>query len=230
MNLLFTKCAQLFTVLDKSRRCHHAIPIGVKNDNNFAAVGAGHARDQKTRGHGPLLQLFVRTLPFIFPCATLNAAPPAEYEVKAAFIHNIAKFVEWPAAKKTSGAWKLCILGRDASGGAFDLLQGKAIDGGYWEVSQVDPQTNLRWCQVLFITAAENVDVGKALDAVEGSAVLTISDTEGYAGQGVIINFYLEQNKVRFEINVDAARRAGVRISPQLLRLARIARDEGEMR
>lgn len=229
MALLLTKCAQLSTVLDKSRRCHYVIPIGVKNDNNFAGVGAGHARDQKTRGHGPLLQLFLRTLPFIFPCATLNAAPPTEYEVKVAFIHNIAKFVEWPAAIPVRGTMRLCILGQPHFTEAAVLLHGKQIGGRVWEVQPVDSRTALNECRVLFIAASESGNLHRVLEDIKGNATLTVGDTNGYAAQGVMLNFYPDQGKVRFEINVDAAQRAGLKIGSQLLKLARIVQEPGGM-
>ena len=81
--------------------------------------------------------------------------------------------------------------------------------------------------QVLFIAVSESGNIRQILDGIEGSTVLTIGDTEGYAEQGVMVNFYLEDNMVRIEINIDAARRAGLNISSQLLKLARIVNQHG---
>jgi len=150
------------------------------------------------------------------------AAPLAEYEVKAAFIHNIVKFVEWPAASPASRRARLCLLGDDPSGGAFGVLQGKPIGAADWEVVRVDGGRSLDECRVLFIAASERANLGRILARIEGSPVLTVGDTEGYAGQGVMVNFYLEENRVRFEINREAAARARLTISAQLLKLARI--------
>lgn len=163
-------------------------------------------------------------------CVSAQAGPPTEYEVKAAFIHNIAKFVEWPAATGTKGALRLCVLGQDQFGSALDTLRGKPIGNTVWEVVPVDRQSNLRQCRVLFIAASESGNLRQVLDDIKGRAVLTIGDTGGYAGQGVIVNFYLEQNRVRFEINPQAASRAGLRISSQLLKLARIVAELGGMK
>jgi len=162
-------------------------------------------------------------------CASAQAAPPAEYEVKAAFIHNIAKFVEWPAATRTAGPLKLCILGQSPFGSALDALQGKSIGNKVWEVLPAKPNTNLRECGVLFIAASESDNLSQILERLQGSPVLTMGDTVGYAGEGVMVNFYLEQDKVRFEINNDAAGRAGLRVSSQLLKLARIVAGSGGM-
>jgi hypothetical protein len=163
-------------------------------------------------------------------CASAQAGPPTEYEVKAAFIHNIAKFVEWPATARAKGALRLCILGQDSSGGAFDALRGKPIGDAVWEVLPVDRQSNLHQCRVLFIAASESGNLGQVLNDIKGHAVLTVGDSDGFAVQGVMVNFYLEQNRVRFEINNDAAGRAGLRISSQLLKLARIVAEPGGMK
>ncbi|HCI14482.1 MAG TPA: DUF4154 domain-containing protein [Gallionellaceae bacterium] len=165
---------------------------------------------------------FVVALCAVLSCGSAWAAP-SEYEVKAAFIYNIAKFVEWPAvASPVSGRARLCLLGDDPSGGAFEVLQGKPVGAANWEVVRVDGGGSLKECRVLFIAASERANLGRILARIEGRPVLTVGDTEGYAGQGVIVNFYQEENKVRFEINRDAAGRAGLAISSQLLKLARI--------
>jgi hypothetical protein len=159
-------------------------------------------------------------------CTSAQAEVSAEYEVKAAFIHNIAKFIEWPVAH-SRGPLRLCILGQSPFGGALDSLQGKAIGDKVWAVSSAQPDTDLRECGVLFIAASERSRLGRILDGIKGSAVLTMGDSEGYAGQGVMINFYIEQNRVRFEINKDAVGRAGLKVSSHLLKLARIISEEG---
>jgi hypothetical protein len=163
-------------------------------------------------------------------CVSAQAEPPTEYEVKAAFIHNIAKFVEWPAAPPTDGKLRLCIVGQDPFGSALDSLRGRPIGDKVWEVSPAKPNSNLRECGVLFIAASERNNLGQVLNATRGSAVLTVGDSEGYAEQGVMVNFYREQNRVRFEINAEAASRAGLKISSQLLKLARIVQEPGGVR
>jgi hypothetical protein len=156
-----------------------------------------------------------------------QAAPPTEYEVKAAFIHNIAKFVEWPAAPPADGKLRLCILGQDPFGAATGVLQGKQVGGSVWEVRSVNLPGDLKACHVLFIAASESGNLRQIHQRIEGAAVLTVGDTPGYAEQGVMVNFYLEENRVRFEINREAAGHAGFRISSQLLKLARIVPEAG---
>lgn len=170
-------------------------------------------------------QAVVTLLGLVF-CVAAQAAPPGEYEVKTAFIHNIAKFVEWP--HRSAGPLKLCVVGQDPFGSALDAIDAKPIGDTVWEV--VRRNTNLRGCGVLFISASESNNLKPILTSVQGSAVLTVGDTPGYAEQGVMVNFYLEQNKVRLEINNAAAGRAGFRISSQLLKLARIVAESGEIK
>jgi len=159
--------------------------------------------------------------------ADVLAAPVSEYEVKAAFVHNIAKFVEWPASVGAQGVLRLCILGSAPLGAAAEDLRGKPVGRRVWDVAPVNSGTNSRECNVLFIGAAEAANLPRLLDGLKGSPVLTVGDTEGYAERGVMVNLFLDQNKVRFEINNGAAGRAGLRISSQLLKLARIVAEPG---
>jgi hypothetical protein len=173
-----------------------------------------------------------KNLPFAALCALTwcmgaQAAPTGEYEVKAAFIHNIAKFVEWPAAATGAGKLRLCILGDDPFGGNIDTLRGKQIGQMVWEVAPINASADMKSCHVLFIAASGHDDIGQIRKRINGSAVMTVGDTRGYAEQGVMVNFYLEENKVRFEINRAAAARAGLRVDSKLLRLGRIVAEQG---
>ncbi|CAB1369332.1 YfiR family protein [Denitratisoma oestradiolicum] len=178
----------------------------------------------------------LRTALFLFltgACVVTVAAPATEYEVKAAFIHNIAKFVEWPATQADEKSLMLCIWGKDPFGSAIWTMRdiwGTGDDPRdiTWKILFANAQTNLKKCHVLFITASESTNLDYVLDRVSDSAVLTMGDTDGYAEQGVMVNFYLTNNKVRFEINPEAVRRAGLKIGSQLLKLARIVKEMGK--
>ena len=161
--------------------------------------------------------------------ADVRAAPPAEHEVKAAFIHNIAKFVEWPALPRAGDSLRLCIMGQSPLAETVGLLAGKQIGELVWEVRHVDFRGNLQECHVLFIAASESDNLRSILKGIRGSGVLTVGDSGDYAERGVMVNFYAEENKVRFEINVDAVRRSRIKVSSQLLKLAHIIHESGEM-
>jgi len=162
--------------------------------------------------------------------ANVRADAPSEYEVKAAFIHNIAKFVEWPAKPAAGSNLRLCILGQSPLTEAAVSLQGKQVGNLVWELQSVYSRSSLKECHVLFIAASESGNLRHILEGINGSAVLTVGDSDGYAAQGVMVNFYIEQNKVRFEINAAAANRAELRIGSQLLKLARIVAEPGRMK
>lgn len=178
--------------------------------------------------------MFLRFLPFIvFILSVVPGAreascaeprKPTEYEVKAAYIYNFAKFVEWPSGKsQVAGApLNVCVVGRDPFGSALDAIEGKVVGGRKIQLRRNPPQQVPGGCAILFISGSESEQVGRVVANLDNSNVLTIGDTEGFAEKGVMINFFMEEKRVRFEINPRAAGRAGLRISSNLLKLARI--------
>jgi hypothetical protein len=160
------------------------------------------------------------------------SAPPAqaqslsEYQVKAAFIYNFAKFIDWPGTTP-QGDFVIGILGDDPFRGALQAtVKDRSIDGRPVVVRQVSSAEAARNFQILFVSPSERERLPGILDSLKGSAVLTVGETEGFASSGVVINFIVEDSRVRFEVNVDAAERANLRISSKLLSLARIVKDQ----
>lgn len=148
-------------------------------------------------------------------------APPGEYEVKAAFLYNVLTFVEWPSPlNKNAETLRICILGASAAGDAFDDLNGQVVMGRKLEIVHLTSLSDVGRCAVLFIGSSEDRNIQRILRALRGTSILSIGDTTGFARQGVMINFYLDQKKVRFEVNAAAARQAGLIISSKLLKLA----------
>jgi len=163
---------------------------------------------------------------FAFFCVLAGAsaqAGPTEYEAKAAFIYNFAKFVEWPAKPGPDNApLRLCVLGKDPFGPALEEVKGKLVKERKMEVALLDVTADGRECDLLFIAASEEKHLDRVVAILRGAGTLTVGDTEGYAQRGVMINFFHENGKIRFEINLDAVRRAGLKVSSKLLFLARI--------
>ena len=159
--------------------------------------------------------------------AAAQVTGPVEYEVKAAFIHNIARFVEWRAGFQPEKVLRLCVMGEDPFGPAIDVLKGKPINDMSWEIAQLRPGAEVLGCNVLFIAASERANLGRILAGAADFGILTVGDSEDYAARGVMVNFFLERNKVRFEINDAAVHREGLNISSQLLKLARIVKEDG---
>ncbi len=150
-----------------------------------------------------------------------------EYHVKAAFLYNFAKFVEWPpeSSQSSQSLFIIGILGKDPFGGGLDLLKGKAIEGRELVIKRFPRLDELEKCHILFISSSEKNQLPKILKAVEKFKTLTVGDVEGFAQAGGSINFFIEEEKIRFEINLQASQRQGIRISSQLLKLARIIRE-----
>lgn len=152
-------------------------------------------------------------------------------DVEAAFIYNFAKFVEWPsqAFDGSDAPLVIGIIGEDPFGPVMEqIVQGKQVDGHPFVIRRVRANDDMRNRQILFISSSEGGKTKQLLERLKGTPVLTISDARAFAKQGGVIDFVVEQGKVRFEINVNAARRAGLTISSRLLSLAKIVTDNQE--
>jgi hypothetical protein len=154
-----------------------------------------------------------------------QAQAPTEYEMKALFLYNFAKFVEWPrdAAGTTNAPFVIGVLGEDPFGDVLDeTLRGKTVGGRTVVVRRFMRAKDARVCQMVFVSASEHRHLRSIFDSLRGAKVLTVGETPDFALQGGIINFTLQDNRVHFEINVEAAQSAGLKISSKLLSLARI--------
>lgn len=155
-------------------------------------------------------------------------AAPVEYEVKAAFVHNFAKFIEWPsgAFEDENSPLRIGILGEGPINTSLLGMHGKKIQNRPLQISKARNGSNLRKYHIVFVNPSEKSRMGSILRGLKGSGVLTIGDIAGFAEQCGVINFYMESGKIRFEINVGAAQREKLRVSSRLLRLARIVRSQ----
>jgi hypothetical protein len=157
--------------------------------------------------------------------ARAQSAAAGEYQVKAAFLYNFAKFVEWPpsAFRGATAPLQICILGRDPFGqGLRDIVSTKTVNGRKFEVDYLVDMQLARACHILFIASSEKARVKQILESMRGTVALTVSDTEGFAEQGGMIDFVLDNDRVVFEVNRNAAEQAGLKISSKLLSVARV--------
>lgn len=145
---------------------------------------------------------------------------PGEYEVKAAFLYNFLSFVEWPNSLRISPSMKICVMGDPSFAAAFSGLNSRMVGNRRLSVAYRDSVDGLGDCHVVYLGPALERDLPRIMKAIEGTNILTVGDTAGLGRQGAVINFYLEKNRVRFEINLSAARRQGLTISSKLLKLA----------
>jgi uncharacterized protein DUF4154 len=153
--------------------------------------------------------------------------PADEYQVKAAFLYNFAKFVEWPddAFASPSNALPLCVLGEDPFGRAIDdVLSGKKVEGRALTLRRLSDARQAKGCRILFVSSSEPRSVLSVLASVNESGVLTVGESNSAVSEGMIINFILEGSKIRFVINTAAAEREKLRFSSRLLSLAIIVK------
>ncbi|MGH9717090.1 MAG: YfiR family protein [Candidatus Acidiferrales bacterium] len=153
---------------------------------------------------------------------------PSEYQLKAAFLFNFAKFVDWPRSSFASpnAPFSICILGADPFGQTIDdTLQGQKIGGRAVVVQRFQNASQLRYCQIAFISASEKGHLQAILQSVRGANVLLVGETAGFAAAGGAIQFEMEDDRICFSINPAAAERAGLHVSSKLLSLATIVRD-----
>ena len=147
-----------------------------------------------------------------------------EYQVKAAFLYNFARFVEWPNGAFPDGKSPivLAVIGKDPFGESLDLLKGKTVGNREIVINRIADIDRLEKCHLLFISDSEKDRLKPILRKAESARMLTVSDLKGFCEAGGHIAFYLEENKIRFEINNEDAQRNGLKISSQLLKLAKI--------
>ena len=186
-----------------SRNCTTGILPGVRLLRRKPALGA----------------LFVLT-------AALFGQTAGEFEVKAAFLTKFPSFVEWPA-ESASGPICIGVLGQDPFGGAIERLIREQPGARQIVVRRMKNAAESRPCQIIFISASEKKNLRTLLSRFRGRPVLTVGDTPGFCENGGIINLELSDNRVRLQVNVEAAARAHIQISSKLLTLATIIRDSG---
>lgn len=159
--------------------------------------------------------------------AVAQTSSAGEYELKAAMLYRLTYFVEWPNAVGGADAPTiLCILGQDPFGSALEsVISGQAGNGKKAEVRRLAKADEVRGCHVAYVATSERKNVAQVLGALRGSSVLTVGDMAQFAEKGGMIQFSLEDNRVKFDINLEEASRAGLKISSRVLMLARVVKN-----
>ncbi len=183
---------------------------------------------------------------FVGPQARADSIASPEYQVKAAFLYNFIKFVDWPKEKMgdSNEPIILGIIGKDPFSNAFEPIKDKPVKGKKVVISRFKELEelkksgekdksflnreieSLRKCHLLFICSSEEKNLREIINLVKDHSVLTVGDTNGFLEAGGIINFIMEEKKVHFEINATAAERAKLKIRSQLLRLSKKVVEE----
>ena len=169
--------------------------------------------------------MFLLRVALCFLAVVAQAQSATEYQVKAAFLFNFARFVEWPAeAFPTADApLQICILGQDPFGADFEqMIVDKSVNGHRMEIAHPEGVPQARACHILFIAFSEKPRLREILQGLRGTSVLTVGEVPGFVQMGGIINFVLDDNRVRFEINQRAAQLVRLKLSARLLTVAKL--------
>jgi hypothetical protein len=151
----------------------------------------------------------------------------SEYQIKAAFLYNFAKFVEWPAAsfKDSNSPIAICVVGQNPFGAILEeTVNGKKLEGRHFVVRNITADQLAGGCHILFVSSSERKHSRAILESIKTPGVLTVGEVDGFAMDGGVINFKLDGGKLRFEINPEAAAKEGLQIRSNLLSLAQIVK------
>jgi len=182
-----------------------------------------------TRFFAPFQALKFRLLALLFALSigivsnTFAQQQPSEYDLKAAFLFNFAKFVEWPPEvfAGTNSPIVIGILGKDVFGDTLGkIINDRKVNNRGFAFRHFDSANEATNCQILFVSSSERNDFAKIVSALHNASVLTVSEADGFLKAGGMINFLIEGKNIRFQISDEAAKKAQLKVSSKLLSLA----------
>jgi YfiR/HmsC-like len=153
-----------------------------------------------------------------------------EYDLKAAFLYNVALFTDWPdeAFNNKEAPFNFCVAGTDPFGTTLDSLLTKLLKQRKISIARLGAASNLHRCQILFIPATENNHAESILKEIKNTSILTLSEDSATFKSGSMLNLSIVDNKLKFQVNIDALVAAKLSISSKLLRLADSVQKEKE--
>ncbi len=175
----------------------------------------------------PALTAALAALVLRTPLAAEQRTATAEDDIKATFLFNFTKYIDWPNGDKLD-EFRVCVVAEPAFATALDsTITGETVQGH--PLSRVSPAAPdaARGCQILFLGRLEDEHLERWITAVRGAPVLVVGETRTAWERGAHVNFVVEDNRVRFDVNVDAATAAGLTVSSKLLRVARQVKGRG---
>jgi hypothetical protein len=202
-------------------KCHW---ITNNSTRNLKATVRERAKD---RVRSLILALII-CAQFVTVCASAQQAKPSEYQVKAAYVYNFGKFVKWPAdaAANRSGGFTICVLGDDPFGTVLQsTLAGESLGGKPVTVKRVPTPQDAASCHILFLSSVQETKLKDVFAALGQAPVLTVSDIPEFSQRGGMIQFVLQGDRVRFEINRANAESDGLILTSDLLKVAVVVRS-----
>jgi hypothetical protein len=171
-----------------------------------------------------LAALAVACLGLFLSTTRAQQGKPSEYKVKAIYLYNFGKFVQWPEAREKQeqpDRFLICVLGKDPFGSLLEsTIKGEDVNGMHLAAKPVSNAAETAGCRILFISSSEADRVVKILEELQSKPILTVSDIANFCDRGGMIQFELKEEKVRFAVNMTAAEKAGLTLSSQLVKVA----------
>ncbi len=162
-------------------------------------------------------------LSLIFPCL---AQAPTDLQVKATYLYKFGSFVTWPNPPNDS--FNICILGHDPFGATLDsLVRGESLNGAKFAVLRITGAQEATRCRIVYVSPSEEDRARGLISELAKTPVLTVSDMPHFLDRGGMVQFLIEDGRVRFEVNLTSAERAGLTLSSQLLKVASAVKREG---
>ncbi len=164
-------------------------------------------------------------------CPALAAEPPplAEHQIKALYLFNFTKYVEWPAASTNAVPFVIGVAeAAEIKNDLLEITKGKRLQGREVIIRTVNTVADIKGCHILFIGRGQGTQAGELLRSARGTAVLTVGEAEGFLTQGGMINFTNQENRVRLEIGLDNVQQARLNVSAKLLAVAGVVRGRPE--
>jgi hypothetical protein len=179
-----------------------------------------------------LIRTLLLLLVFEAPGGAWTSPPrekPTEYEVKAAYLFNFAKFVKWRSAARQDTAFQICVLGDDPFGDVLQkTVEGEKIDGRGVQAKRIKSVAEASGCSIVFVSSSERAKLRSILAQLSSTGALTVSDLLNFTETGGMIQFVAEEHRIRFEVNLAATEHAGLNVSSELLRVASAVRRKGD--
>lgn len=149
-----------------------------------------------------------------------------EQDIKAGLLYNFLRYTQWPTAARTDAPMVVCVYGRDPFSGRLGSLAGRTVNQRVIEVRSVREGNQIDACSLLFVNAEQRNDWPRLRAHLARRSILTVSDYDGFARSGGMIEFARTDNRIGVRVNVGAAEAADLVVQDRLLRLASVVRSD----
>ena len=169
--------------------------------------------------------IFIVTTILVLLCSGFVGKNPQlvhEYELKSATLFKICNYVIWPTSGDESKTFDIVVLGTPEEIAQFNFPPNKLLNNKAIRLIGLDDYQLINDCQVLFVCQSKKDEVSQILEFIQDKNILTFSDNEALFEQGIMINFYVDENRVKFELNPEVINRSNIQLHSQLYSIGKI--------